>query len=219
MPVAPNEANSPLVVNPSRMLPLPVTAERLQLAPGRRGHDAQFRRGMQLQQFPQRDALEGAEAPGMLISENLLGFFRREALNHTRSILRITLYVNGYDSKVGNGTALPGFVAPASCRSSFPLVAQASACALLRQQSQKLNSKETVMSSLRPQDRKSLCRFTFSDGRRSAAPSPISPKPSSKPSILLRTSTSRLSARTPGAGTSAIPSARTSISATTPPPP
>jgi hypothetical protein len=100
------------------------------------------------------------------------------------------------------------FVAPASCRSSFPLVAQASACALLWQQSQKLNSKETVMSSLRPQDRKSLCRFTFSDGRRSAAPSPISPKPSSKPSILLRTSTSRLSARTPGAGTSAIPSAR-----------
>ena len=91
------------------MLPLPVAAERLQLVPGRRGHDAQFRRGMQLQQFPQRDALEGAEAPGMLISEKLLGFFRREALNHTRSILRITLYVKGYDSKVGTGTALLGF--------------------------------------------------------------------------------------------------------------
>ena len=91
------------------MLPLPVTAERLQLVPGRRGHDAQFRRGMQLQQFPQRDALERAEAPGMLISEKLLGFFRREALNHTRSILRITLYVKGYDSKVGTGTALLGF--------------------------------------------------------------------------------------------------------------
>jgi len=91
------------------MLPLPVAAERLQLVPGRRGHDAQFRRGMQLQQFPQRDALERAEAPGMLISEKLLGFFRREALNHTRSILRITLYVKGYDSKVGTGTALLGF--------------------------------------------------------------------------------------------------------------
>ena len=91
------------------MLPLPVTAERLQLVPGRRGHDAQFRRGMQLQQFPQREALEAAEAPGMLISEKLLGFFRREALNHTRSILRVTLYVNSYKSKVGTGTALLGF--------------------------------------------------------------------------------------------------------------
>src|SRR6202043_3777057 len=96
-------------VNPSHLPPRPATASRSRLVRGGRGHDAQFRRGTQLQQFPQRDALEGAEAPGMLISEKLLGFFRREALNHTRSILRVTLYVNGYDSKVGNGTALPGF--------------------------------------------------------------------------------------------------------------
>jgi len=82
------------------MLPPPVSAERLQLVPGRRGHDAQFRRGMQLQQFPQRDALECAEAPGMLISEKLFGFFRREALNHTRSILRVTLYVNSYSRRL-----------------------------------------------------------------------------------------------------------------------
>src|SRR5258708_6530802 len=34
----------------------------------------------------------------------------------------------------------------------------------------KLNSKETPMSSLRPQDRKSLCRFTFADGRQCRTP-------------------------------------------------
>ena len=49
---------------------------------------------MQLQQFAQRDTLEGTEAPGMLILKKLLGFLRREALNHTQSIARITLYVN-----------------------------------------------------------------------------------------------------------------------------
>src|SRR5712664_335236 len=138
------------------------------------------------------------------------------------------------------------------------------------------------MSSLRPQDRKSLCRFTFADGRQSRtprspghphpssdhdrkdsqsrsadklaselsyffsgrylppaisappsatscppssaatsrpappAPSPISPKLSSKPSILPRTSTSTPSAPTPGEGPSAIPSARTSTTAIPP---
>ena len=30
------------------MLPLPVTAERLRLVPGRRGHDAQFRRVLEV---------------------------------------------------------------------------------------------------------------------------------------------------------------------------
>jgi len=94
MPVAPDEANPPLLVNPNRMLPFPVPAQGLQLVPRRRCQDAQLRGGMHLQQFPQRDTLEGTEAPGMLIMEELLGFLRRKAPNHTQSILRVTLYVN-----------------------------------------------------------------------------------------------------------------------------
>jgi hypothetical protein len=49
---------------------------------------------MQLQQFPQGHSLEGPEAPGMLIVEELLRFPRLKALDHTQTILRITLYVN-----------------------------------------------------------------------------------------------------------------------------
>src|SRR5260370_37709983 len=76
------------------MLPLTVAVDCFRLVPRRRCPDAQFRRGMQLQQFPQGHSLEGPEAPGMLIVEELLRFPRRKALNHTQSILRATLYVN-----------------------------------------------------------------------------------------------------------------------------
>ncbi len=38
------------------------------------------------------------------------------------------------------------------------------------------------MSSLRPQDRKSLCRFTFADGRQCRTPAPpTSPQPAPSP--------------------------------------
>ena len=49
---------------------------------------------MQLQKLPQCHTLKGPKAPGMLIMKEFLGLLRRKALNHTRSILRITLYVN-----------------------------------------------------------------------------------------------------------------------------
>ncbi len=76
------------------MLSPPVTAQGLQLVPRGRCQNAQFRGGMQLQQLPQRHTLKRAEAPGMLIVEKLLRFPRPKALDHTQTILRITLYVN-----------------------------------------------------------------------------------------------------------------------------
>ena len=94
MPAAPNETDSPLVVNPDGVLSLPVTAQSLKLVSWRRCQNAQFRGSMQLQKLPQRHTLEGPKAPGMLIMKEFLGLLRREALNHTRSILRVTLYVN-----------------------------------------------------------------------------------------------------------------------------
>jgi hypothetical protein len=51
---------------------------------------------VQLQQFAQRHSLHDPEAPRMLIPEKLLGFLRREALNHTQSIARGALYVNRF---------------------------------------------------------------------------------------------------------------------------
>src|SRR5258708_36573601 len=44
------------------------------------------------------------------------------------------------------------------------------ACALFTKQIPKLNSKETLMSSLSAKDRVSLCQFTFADGRRCRTP-------------------------------------------------
>ena len=96
MPGPPHETDSPLVAYPYRVLSCPVASQGLQLVSGRRRQDAQFRRGMQLQQFAQRHSLDDPEAPGMLIPEKLLGFLRREALNHTQSIARVALYVNRF---------------------------------------------------------------------------------------------------------------------------
>jgi hypothetical protein len=83
MAVAPDEADPPLIVDANGVLSFSVAPQGLQLIAGRRGQDAQLGRGMQLQQLPQRNALEGSEAPGVLIVKKLLRFLRREALNHT----------------------------------------------------------------------------------------------------------------------------------------
>jgi len=65
-----------------------------------------------LQQFSERYAIDRTEAPGMLISEKLLGFLRREALNHTQTILRKTLYVNDITMRAAVGAAAFGLRAP-----------------------------------------------------------------------------------------------------------
>jgi hypothetical protein len=82
MAVAPHEADSPLIVDANGVLSFSVAAQSLQLIAGRRSQNAHFRRGMQLQQLPQRNALEGSKSPRMLVVKKLLGFLRREALNH-----------------------------------------------------------------------------------------------------------------------------------------
>ena len=95
MSCPPYETDSPLVVYPYRVLPLPVPSQGLQSVPGRRCQDLQFRRRMQLQQFAQHDPLERPKAPRMLIMKELLGLPRRKALNHIPNVLRLTLYGNG----------------------------------------------------------------------------------------------------------------------------
>jgi hypothetical protein len=94
MAIAPNEADPPLLIDPDGVLSLPVSPHRLQLVSRRRCQDAQFRRGVQLQQFAQRHPREGPEAPRMLVLKQFLGFLRHKTLNHTPSIQRIALYVN-----------------------------------------------------------------------------------------------------------------------------
>jgi hypothetical protein len=93
VPIAPDKTNAPLIVDANGMLPLAISFMRLQLIPRRRSEYPQFGGSMQLEQFSQRDALDRAEASAVLIMKKLLGLFRGEALDHTRRILRDTLYV------------------------------------------------------------------------------------------------------------------------------
>ena len=106
MAVLPNEADPPLVIDPNGVLPLPIAAQCLQLIPRRGGKHSQFRGGVKLQKLPQRDSLEGAESPRMLIVKKLLSILRAKALNHSRSIERITLYVKRITSRGVGGTRL-----------------------------------------------------------------------------------------------------------------
>jgi hypothetical protein len=48
---------------------------------------------MKLQQLPQGNALDRAEALATMVMEKFLRLFRAKALNHLSRILRMTLYV------------------------------------------------------------------------------------------------------------------------------
>ncbi len=91
--IAPNKANSPLMINSDRMLAFAIPPQRLPLIARRRGQNPQFRGGMKLEQLPQGNALDRTEALATMVMEKLPGLFRAKALNHLSSILRMTLYV------------------------------------------------------------------------------------------------------------------------------
>ena len=93
MAVPPHKTNPPLVIDPNRVLTLPIAPQGFQLIPRWGCQHPQFRRGVQLQKFSQRDPLECPEAPRVLVVKKLFGFLRSKALNHSQSIERITLYV------------------------------------------------------------------------------------------------------------------------------
>src|SRR5580704_7795630 len=61
---------------------------------------------MQLQQLPQRHALDRAEAFAVPVVEEILGIFRTEALNHTLRIERLALYVKQSQPLSPNPTPL-----------------------------------------------------------------------------------------------------------------
>jgi hypothetical protein len=96
MAIAPDKADAPLIIDSDRVLSFPISSQRLQLIPRRRSQDPQFCRGVELEQFPQDDAFDGAEALTVMIVEKLLSLFRAKALNHTPRILRSTLHVNRF---------------------------------------------------------------------------------------------------------------------------
>ena len=93
MALTPDKTDSPLIIDPNRVLPFPIASQCFQLISRRRSQDAQLRRSVKLEQFPQGDPLKGTEPPAVVIVKELLSFLRAKALNHTHRILRHALYV------------------------------------------------------------------------------------------------------------------------------
>ena len=93
MAFAPDKADAPLIIGSDRVLSFPISSQCLQLVPRRRSQDPQFCRGVELEQFPQGSALDGAKTLAVMIVEKLLCFLRAKALDHTPRVLRNTLYV------------------------------------------------------------------------------------------------------------------------------
>jgi len=93
MAFAPDKADAPLIIDSDRVLSFPISSQRLQLVPRRRSQDPQFCRGVELEQFPQGNALDGAKTLAVMIVEKLLCFLRAKAPDHTPRVPRNTLYV------------------------------------------------------------------------------------------------------------------------------
>jgi hypothetical protein len=93
MALTPDKTDSPLIIDPNRVLPFPIASQCFQLISRRRSQNAQLRRSVKLEQFPQGNPLDGTEPPAVVIMKELLSFLRAKALNHTHRILRHALYV------------------------------------------------------------------------------------------------------------------------------
>jgi hypothetical protein len=74
MALTPDKTDSPLIIDPNRVLPFPIVSQCFQLIFRRRSQNAQLRRSVNLEQFPQGDPFDGAELPAVVIVKEILGF-------------------------------------------------------------------------------------------------------------------------------------------------
>ncbi len=82
VPVAPDEAQTPLVVDPYTVLALAVTMQSFQAITRRSCHISQLRGAVQLPKLPARDALNGLKAPARLPLVKSLSLRAAERLDH-----------------------------------------------------------------------------------------------------------------------------------------
>jgi len=93
MTLTPDKTDSPLIIDPNRMLFFPIASQRFQLISGGRSQNAQLSRRVKLEQFSQGDPLDGTNSPASVIMKKLFSSLGAKALNHTPSVLRHALYV------------------------------------------------------------------------------------------------------------------------------
>ena len=94
--VAPNEAESPLIVDTNTMLSLPITTQCFQAVARWRDQVAQFRRTVQLSEFSARDPLDCLKSAHRLPVVKPPGFGAAERLNHYFIVFWITFNVKRY---------------------------------------------------------------------------------------------------------------------------
>jgi hypothetical protein len=74
MTITPNKTNSPLIVDPNRTLPFPITSQCLQLISRRRRQNAELRGCVKLEQLSQGNPLDNAKTLAVLVTKKLLRF-------------------------------------------------------------------------------------------------------------------------------------------------
>jgi len=82
IPLTPNEAQTPLIVNPDTVLSLALAAQGFQTVSRRRCQVTQFRGAVQLSKLPPGDALDGLKAAARLSTVKSPGFRAAERLDH-----------------------------------------------------------------------------------------------------------------------------------------
>lgn len=93
--VLPDEAKSPLIVDPDAVLALAVTPERLESVAGRYGQIAEFGGTVQEKELAPSNTLEGSKSGDILVFEQRLCLLAPERLDHLLSVQRQTLHVKG----------------------------------------------------------------------------------------------------------------------------
>jgi hypothetical protein len=95
--VAPHKADTPLVVDTYAVLPVPVTAERLQPIRGRGFQIFEFGSGLNHSQFSARHSLDIAEPSAVMAQADLFGFLAAKRLYH-RLLYRASCNVEQYSA-------------------------------------------------------------------------------------------------------------------------
>jgi hypothetical protein len=103
---APHKADTPLVVDPYAMLPVPVTAERLQPVRGWGFQILEFGGGLNHSQFSARYNLDIAEPSAVMAQPDLFGFLAAKRLDH-RLLYRTSCNVKQYSAKIRRMASCP----------------------------------------------------------------------------------------------------------------
>jgi len=86
IPVAPDKADAPLIVDANTVLPCSVAFKRFQVIPRGRGKVTKLRGNIQLPEFPLCHPLESPKPPDALPRMKLFRIFRPERPDHFSSL-------------------------------------------------------------------------------------------------------------------------------------